>query len=163
MAAGKSTAGKKLARKIGCAFYDVDDLIARDHGPIDDIFYNEGEAQFRKYEYDAIAKVLEEAPGVIALGGGAVTYEPSSELLKKRAYRIFIKATPEQVLSRLRKSKRVRPLIGPTPTLSKIREIYTKRMPYYSHCDLVVEADGLTSTQVADQISEWMHKKRIVL
>ena len=83
-------------------------------------------------------------PGVVALGGGALTSDENSKLLKKRAYRVFIKVSPEQVLERMRRSKWVRPLLGPTPSLAKIKELYTKRMPQYAHADHVVEADRMT-------------------
>jgi shikimate kinase len=162
MAAGKSTIGKKLARTLKVAFFDTDDLVVDEHGAVSDIFYNEGEKAFRNYEHAAIAHVLEGGvPGIMALGGGALTHEPTQKLLKKRAYRVFIKVTPEQVVERLRKSKRVRPLLGPTPSLSKIKELYTKRMPQYAHADYVVEADGMTTSQVVTAIVEWLHKKKI--
>lgn len=163
MAAGKSTIGKKLARKLGVQFYDIDDLVVEQHGPISDIFYAQGEKQFRAYERDAIAHALECEPGVIAVGGGAVTYDDSLKLLKKRAYRIFVKVAPEQILGRLRRSKHVRPLIGPTPSLTKIKELYGRRMPRYSHADYVVEADDMTTTQVVNDIVEWLRKKNIEL
>lgn len=162
MAAGKSTIGQKLSRKLKCAFFDTDELVVKEHGQISDIFYNEGEAAFRRYETAAIAHVIdEEAPGVIALGGGALSQEETQKLLKKRTYRVFIKVTPEQVLERLRKSLQVRPLLGPTPSLARIKELYTKRMPQYAHADYVVEADGMTTSQIVDSIVEWLHKKKI--
>lgn len=162
MAAGKSTIGKKLARKLKVAFFDTDDLVVAEHGAVSDIFYNEGEKAFRDYEQAAVAHVIEDGePGVLALGGGALTHEPTQKLLKKRAYRVFIKVSPEQVVERLRKSKRVRPLLGPTPPLSKIKELYTKRMPQYAHADYVVEADGMSTSQIVDSIVEWLHKKKI--
>ncbi|MGZ3509018.1 MAG: shikimate kinase [Vulcanimicrobiaceae bacterium] len=164
MAAGKSTIGKKLARKMKVAFFDVDDLVVERHGAISDIFYAQGEAAFRRYEHDAITHIVDEgAAGIIALGGGAVTNDDNVKLLKKRTYRVFIKVPPEQILGRLRRSPRVRPLLGPTPSLQKIKELYAQRMPKYSHADLVVEADGMTATQIVDQIVEWLHKKKIEL
>lgn len=163
MAAGKSTIGKKLARKLGVKFYDIDEIVVSKHGPVSDIFYAQGEQQFRRYEYDAIVEVLEDEPGVIALGGGAVTYDETLKLLKKRTYRIFVKVPPEQILGRLRRSKVVRPLIGPTPSLSKIKELYTARMPRYSHSDYVIEAQDLSTAQVVDSIAQWLHKKNVKL
>lgn len=163
MAAGKSTVGKRLARKLKVPFVDIDDVIVSEHGPISDIFYNHGEERFRQYEHDAIAHWLEEDPGVLALGGGAVTFEPTLKLLKKRTYRIFIKVPPEQVLSRLRRSQRVRPLLGPQPTLHRIKDLYEKRMPLYAHADLTIEAAELSTPQIVDHIVEWMHKKKISL
>ena len=164
MAAGKSTIGKKLARKLGVKFYDIDDLVVEDHGAISDIFYAQGEEQFRRYELEAIRRVLDTAePGVIALGGGAVTYDDTLKLLKKRAYRVFVKVPPEQILGRLRRSKRVRPLIGPTPSLTKIKEMYERRMPRYSHADYVVEAENMSTAQVVEQIAHWLARKNIEL
>jgi shikimate kinase len=164
MASGKSTIGKRLARKIGCAFFDSDDFIVKEHGAISDIFYNEGEKAFREYEYAALGHIVDDAePGIIACGGGALTYEPSRKLLAKRAYRVFIKVPPEHVMDRLRKSRAVRPLLGPTPTLAKIKQLYASRMPDYAHADYVLEADGLSSSQIVDAIVEWMHKKKIEL
>ena len=164
MACGKSTIGKKLARKLGIAFYDLDDLIVANHGAVSDIFYAQGEEAFRRYEHDALEHVLEEEPpGIIALGGGAVTFEPTLKLLKKRTYRVFIKVPPEQILGRLRRSKRIRPLIGPTPSLTKIRELYVQRMPKYAHADYTVEAQDMTTTAVVEHIADWLHKKKIEL
>lgn len=163
MAAGKSTIGKRLARRLKSPFVDIDDLIAENHGAISDIFYAQGEAAFRRYEYDAIEHAVEGEAGVLALGGGAVTYEPTLKLLKKRTYRVFVKVPPEQILGRLRRSQRVRPLLGPTPSLHKIKELYVARMPKYAHADLTVEAGELNTAQVVEQIVEWMHKKKIEL
>ncbi len=163
MAAGKSTIGKKLARKLGVRFYDIDEIVVSKHGPVSDIFYAQGENQFRRYEYEAIAEVLDQEPGIVALGGGAVTYDDSLKLLKKRTYRVFVKVPPEQILGRLRRSKVVRPLIGPTPSLSKIKELYAARMPRYSHADYVIEAEDMSTAQIVDSITQWLHKKNIKL
>ncbi|GAC1659262.1 MAG: shikimate kinase [Vulcanimicrobiaceae bacterium] len=163
MAAGKSTVGKRLARQLKVPFVDVDDVVASEHGAISEIFYGQGEPMFRKYEHDALAHSLEGEPSVLALGGGAVTFEPSLKLLKKRTYRIFIKVPPEQVLGRLRRSQRVRPLLGPQPTLHRVKELYEKRMPAYAHADLTVEAAEMSTPQIVDYIVGWMHKKKITL
>ena len=163
MAAGKSTIGKKLARKLNCAFFDTDEHVVEHHGEISDIFYNEGEDAFRHYEREAVERALDGTPGIVALGGGALTYEPTQKIVKKRAYRVFIKISPESAVERLHRSKRVRPLLGPTPSLSRIKELYQKRMPVYAHADLVVEADDMSTTQVVDAIVEWVHRKKIEL
>lgn len=163
MAAGKSTIGKKLARKLETAFYDIDDLIVERHGAIADIFASHGELQFRAYELDALDEVLQEPAGVISLGGGAVTYEPTMELLEKRTYRVFVHVPPEEIAMRLRSGARVRPILGPSPSLAAIRELYERRMPLYSEADFVVEAGGLNTTQTVESIAGWLKQKRITL
>ena len=55
MASGKSTIGRSSRARLRCAFFDTDELIVRAHGrDLVDIFYNEGEAAFRRYERDAV-------------------------------------------------------------------------------------------------------------
>ena len=100
-------------------------------------------------------------PGVIALGGGALTLDENLSALKKRSYRVFVKVSPEHVLERLRRSRRVRPVLGPAPTLARIRELYARRMPQYAHADFTIEADQLSTSQIVDGIIEWLHKKKI--
>ena len=164
MASGKSTVGRKLAKRLGCAFFDTDDLVARAHGAVARIFATEGEAAFRRYEQSAIAGALQESRGsVIALGGGALTVAANRNLLADRAYRIFLRVSPEQVLARVRKSRERRPLLGADPTLAKIRELYDRRMRHYSSADYVVEADRRNDREVLDDIVGWMRERRIQL
>ena len=130
MASGKSTIGRKLARKLGWTFRDTDALVVRSHGPIPAIFENEGEAAFRRYEQAAIAGVLESCRAVHHRPGRRRAYrcgEP--EFAGGSAYRIFIKISPEQILARARRSREVRPMLGSRPTLSGIKELYARRMP----------------------------------
>ena len=161
MAAGKSTVGKRLARKLNVPFVDVDDVIAREHGPIADIFDSQGERAFREFEHDAIARAVAQEPSVLALGGGAATYPPSLKLLRKHTYRIFIKVPVEVIAARLNRSRRERPLLGPHPTLHHIKELYERRIEGYANCDLTVTADHLRAPQIVDHIVEWMHRKKL--
>mgnify|MGYP002400638394 CR=1 FL=1 len=163
MAAGKSTIGKKLARRLDVKFCDLDDLIAERHGAIADIFAQQGETQFRRYEYEALAQAVDSPASVIALGGGAVTHEPSLALLKKNAYRVFIKLSPAQTLMRIRRSQNIRPLLGEAPKASEVEAIYARRLPLYLESDLVVDTDRLSPARVADVIAEWMRRESIEL
>ncbi len=71
--AGKSTVGRRLARRWGVAFRDSDQLVEAEAGKsVADIFVDEGETSFRAREREVIAKALDEPDGVLALGGGAV-------------------------------------------------------------------------------------------
>jgi shikimate kinase/3-dehydroquinate synthase len=73
MGAGKSTVGREVARRIGRPFLDVDDAIAQEHGPIQELFADEGESAFRELEARVFRDALAQPqPAVIAVGGGAV-------------------------------------------------------------------------------------------
>ena len=70
-AAGKSRAGRRLARRLEASYLDTDRVIAAAHGPVPDIFRTLGEPAFREIERETVARSLDEAE-VVSLGGGAV-------------------------------------------------------------------------------------------
>jgi shikimate kinase len=160
MASGKTTIGRKLARKLGRAFFDTDAIVVHDHGPIPAIFANEGEAAFRRYERAAIANALDNAePSVVALGGGALTAPENRRLLRDRAYCVFIKVSPEQILARVLRGREMRPVLGSRPTLARINELYSQRMPDYESADYAVEASRRRDAAVVTEIIEWLHRR----
>jgi shikimate kinase len=163
MAAGKSTVGRRLARRLRCAFFDTDELVVRAHGRVADIFAREGEAAFRRYEREALESALEGAAGVVALGGGALTVAENRAALQQRAHRVFLKASPEQILARVRHGRRPRPLLGARPTLARIRELYDERISDYASADHVVEAYRMSDREVLDDILQWLSEKKIAL
>ncbi len=147
MAAGKTTLGRSLARELECEFVDTDALVTAAHGPIHEIFANEGEARFREYERAAAEAALEGPGKVIALGGGAVTHAPTRSLLERRAVRVYIAVSPEKILGRLRRSRTIRPVVGDQPTLAGVRTLMAEREPYYREAEIVIE--GGTRSRVA--------------
>ena len=70
---GKSTVGAALAKRLDKKFVDLDAEIERRTGHnIPDIFAQEGEAAFRRYEADVLAEVAKSNSQVIACGGGVI-------------------------------------------------------------------------------------------
>jgi shikimate kinase len=70
---GKTIVGQRLAADLELPFTDLDAVIASQASlAIPDIFTAEGEAGFRRREQAALAATLSSAPGVVALGGGAL-------------------------------------------------------------------------------------------
>lgn len=162
MASGKSTIGRRLARKISWPFLDTDMVVARAHGPIATIFANEGEAAFRRYESAAIDDALESMePSVLSLGGGALTVAENRRLLDDRAYRIFIRVSPEKILARARRSRTIRPLLGADPTLERIKELYARRIHDYENADHAIDATHRSDGQVVDEIVGWLRQQKL--
>jgi len=162
MASGKSTIGRKLARRLGWPFCDTDSLVIRAHGPIPKIFAGEGEPAFRDYERDAVAAALERTEHtVIALGGGALTTAENRRLLRRYAYSVFIRVSAEQVFGRLRRSRSVRPLLGADPTLARVAELYAERLRNYERADLVVDATRRSDVQIIGEIAEWLGARQV--
>ncbi len=155
MASGKSTTGKRLARRLGWKFVDTDAEIMRNHGPIERIFADEGESAFRLYERAVVENALAQpAPCVIAVGGGAPTHEPTRRLLAQHAHRVFLAATPEELFARVRRSRTLRPLLGAQPDSERVRTLYETRLPLYREAESIVECAGLDPEMTAQVIEE---------
>lgn len=149
--AGKSTVGKRLARRLGLRFVDVDHRIEEVVGkPIAEIFADEGEAHFRALEEEATLELLE-SHDVVALGGGAVMNEAIREALHGHEV-IWLKVSIGQASRRVGLNT-VRPLL-----LGNVRgrliELLRERTPVYEAvATQVVETDGRGSVDVADELA----------
>ena len=76
MAAGKSTAARAVAERLGAEAHDSDVRVERESGMrVSDIFEREGEAGFREREERAVLALLDSDAEVIALGGGSLQSE----------------------------------------------------------------------------------------
>jgi shikimate kinase / 3-dehydroquinate synthase len=90
MAAGKTSAAKAIAERLGLGVIDTDVLLERELGePIAAFFEREGEDEFRRREerlvvatLDALAGQVGGASSVVALGGGAIEIEPVRRALR---------------------------------------------------------------------------------
>ena len=72
MGAGKTSVGRRLAEALRAPFADADEEIVAAAGmSIPDIFALYGEPRFRDLERRVVARLLEQPPMVLALGGGA--------------------------------------------------------------------------------------------
>jgi shikimate kinase len=153
MGCGKTTIGKVLARELGVPFVDTDDLIIARHGAIAEIFARRGHDGFRAVELEAVRTALAGPPAVLALGGGAVTHPPTRELLAERSLRIYLEVPAETILTRLRHSKTVRPVLGGYPTLERVRALMAAREPLYREADLIVPGPYRTKQTFAREIA----------
>jgi shikimate kinase len=148
--AGKSTVAEELAAQLGVAVRDTDaDIAAAAGSSIQDIFIDRGEAAFRALEEDAVARVLEEHDGVVALGGGAVLSDRTRERL--RAHRvIFLDVGLTTAVRRVGLGTGRPLLLG--NVRAQLKQLMDARTVLYREvADLTVLTDDLEPAAVADQ------------
>lgn len=127
---GKSAVGRRVARKLGVEFADSDWLIEERAGKcIEDIFAQDGEKGFRQLEAQVIADALHDFTGVLSLGGGAVTTESTRELLRDQRV-ILIEAEDKVLVTRLRNSPNIRPILA-DDIEAKLAQLRQTRLPLY--------------------------------
>ena len=131
MGAGKSTLARMLSDALSCSLIDLDEEIARIHGPIPEIFATRGESGFRAIEHNELDRVLAALtrPAVLALGGGAFVQEANRQLLAQHsATVIFLDAPFEVLYERIRGTAHERPLAADP---ERLRSLYELRRPSY--------------------------------
>ncbi|MPZ76804.1 MAG: helix-turn-helix domain-containing protein [Deltaproteobacteria bacterium] len=149
--AGKTTVGNLLARSLKAPFYELDALIERDTGlSLAEIFDLEGENYYRAVEERVLQRVLKKAPGVIAAGGGLVMNPTSLLLLKLNSFVVWLQASPEALIARVRAEKDERPLGAHPHVRKQLKAILDRRTPYYAQADFLVN----TTHQSADRIGK---------
>jgi shikimate kinase len=128
---GKSTVGRQIARKIGCAFVDSDYVIEQRLGcSIKEYFERQGEAAFRDVESQTLDDITRQAVGVLATGGGAVLRPVNRALLHERTTVCYLRVSPEEIFRRLRHDRQ-RPLLQVEDPEAKLRELFAQRDPLY--------------------------------
>jgi shikimate kinase len=159
MGAGKSTIGRALAKKLGCAFFDSDhEVEARAGADISWIFDVEGEQGFRDREEAMLAELLDsDAECVIATGGGIVIREANRERLKSTQPVIYLSATLEQLVKRTAKDKK-RPLLQVDDPKAKIKALVEERDPLYREvASEIVATGGKNPRSVVQKIIKSLH------
>ncbi len=157
MAAGKTSVGRRVARRLGVAFIDTDRRIVAAHGPIPGIFAEHGEAHFRDIERAAVADALAEG-GVISLGGGAVTEAATRDLLRHQPV-VFLTVSPEAVADRLRGSSR--PLLAGEDPVERWKKIFEERRGWYAEVSSATfDTSRRPMQKIADEIVTWRREQR---
>ena len=151
--AGKTTVGQLFARRRTVPFYELDQIIENDIGlSLAEIFDLEGEEYYRAVEEKTLEKVLKRRPGIIAAGGGLVMNPTAFFLLKLNAFTVWLQASPEALLTRVRSSKD-RSRLGAYPQASKqLKAILDRRTPYYAQTDLVIDTTRNSPEAAVDVI-----------
>ena len=93
MGSGKTSVGKRLAKKLNLPFVDGDQEIEKAAGlSLVDVLKCFGEEEYRAGEKRVMKRLLQGAPCVLASGGGSFVAEQTRELAKIHAITVWLKA-----------------------------------------------------------------------
>ena len=142
--AGKSTLGRMLARHLGWPFIELDRVVEQDCGAsIPDMIEMAGTATFRRHERAALARVIaEHEAAVITTAGGIVSDRESYALLLRRSYTIWIKACPEEHMSRVMAQGDFRPMARNREAMADLVAILDARGRDYARARAELDTSG---------------------
>lgn len=163
MGAGKSTIAGLLGHRLGRRVVDTDEEIERWRGiSIPEIFAQEGEAAFRRYESTVIGELAKVDDLVISLGGGAVLRDANVAAFLLTGVLVYLEVPPEELVDRLRGTAG-RPLLAGEDLADRIHELHGRRAPRYEEvADGMVDAAG-PPPAVLERLVGWLCEHRDVL
>lgn len=149
MGSGKTTLGKWISKRTGRDFIDTDKEVEIEAGKtIKEIFETDGEEGFRKLE-TMVLKKLENSKNknmVISVGGGTPLKPENRAILKKIGTVIYLRASSDELMRRLRYDER-RPLLqgkNGDDRQELISHMLKIREPMYiASANLIVKTDGV--------------------
>lgn len=154
MGSGKSAAAALLAQRLGKKLTVIDEMIAARAGKtVERIFAEDREDGFRRLESEVIAAVSSSPAQIIDCGGGAVLNPANIEHLKQHAVVVYLSASPDTLVQRLRYSYSRRPLLAGADPEGTMRRLLQQRQPLYQQAaDITVDTDNKTIDSVVAEI-----------
>ena len=138
MGVGKSTVGKKLAKKLKLKFIDIDQIVEKkEKSTIKEIFENKGEDYFRKIEKKITLEELKKSNSVIALGGGAFMDSSIRKEAKNLSISFWLDLNLKSLFIRLKNVKK-RPLLNQDNLEESVNKIYSERKKIYNKSDFKI-------------------------
>lgn len=158
MGCGKSSLGRRLAKRAGMRFVDMDSEIEQREGAsISDIFRFEGEDYFRRKERELIESLAGEGEDmVISTGGGAPAWGDNMSRMNDAGMTVYLRRTPQQIASRLsphgrQKRPKLRGLNDEELVAFMTRDM-ASREPFYSRAKLILACDSLPDDELVERI-----------
>jgi shikimate kinase len=159
MAAGKSTVGRLLARRLGWDFVDFDDLVRDRTGrSAGSLIRERGEGALRALEQELTEELAGRRSVVLAPGGGWATRPELSERLGPGTVRVWLRVSPAEAVRRAARQDEDRPLLGGADdadgaeAVGRAESLLAEREPLYATADAVVDVDGKEPEAVALEI-----------
>jgi shikimate kinase len=154
MGTGKTVVGKRLSKLLRMELIDVDTEIEKSENmTISEIFKRFGESRFREIETEMIKKLSRKNNVIISTGGGAVLKNENMDILKKSGIIVCLSATPETIFKRTSHTTN-RPLLQVEDPLKRIKDLLDYRKPFYEKADIMIDTEGKTPSQIAQEIIE---------
>ncbi len=147
--AGKTTVGRRLARRLRLPFVELDRRIERAADlSLSEIFSVHGEDYYRRLEREALEEVFAERRGlVVATGGGIVTSAETYARLRRGALTVWLRAEPEDHWNRVVRQGDRRPMSDHPQAMADLRARLAAREPLYALADHTIDTTDMSIDQ----------------
>jgi XRE family transcriptional regulator, aerobic/anaerobic benzoate catabolism transcriptional regulator len=159
--AGKTTLGRRLARLRGLPFFELDREVEREYGgTIGQILQLQGQPGYRRFEREALQKVLSEHPAaVIETGGGLAADAETLPLLLEGSLAVWISASPDEHMQRVIDQGDLRPMARSKEAMRELKDILKAREPFYRQAHVHLNTSGKSVDESLQELNELIDRK----
>lgn len=163
MGCGKTSIGRRLAKRLDLPFCDSDQAVEEAAGcSLKEMYSCFGEDEFRKGEFKVIKRLLNESTCILATGGGSFVTEETRQLIQEKAISVWLKADLETLLARVSR-RSDRPLLSEGDPREILDGLINERYPMYEMADVHVqtldEPTGITVERVIQAVGDFIRRR----
>lgn len=142
--AGKSTLGRGAGDALGLPFVELNKDIELKAGmPVGEIMALYGADGYRQLEAEAVRRVAARHNRLIlAVAGGIVSEPETYATLLSRYHTVWVRATAEDHMHRVRAQGDMRPMSGRPEAMKQLRALLEQRQDAYSRAEAALDTSG---------------------
>lgn len=154
--AGKSTLGQELGAALGLPFVELNAEIEEQSGmPVSEVMALYGQEGYRKLEAQAVSRVIATHDAmVLAVAGGIVAEPETYNSLLSHFHTIWLRASPEEHMDRVRAQGDERPMAGNPEAMEQLKSILQSREVLYEKALAQLNTAGQTVEESLQDLLE---------
>ncbi len=162
--AGKSTLGAAASAALGISFVELNREIEEQAGmPVNEVMALYGQEGYRRLEAQALGRIIATHDTMILAVAGGIVAEPDTyKTLLTHFHTVWVKASPEEHMTRVRAQGDTRPMAGNPEAMEQLRFILTSREALYDQARAKLDTSGRTATQSLDELLALIAERRFL-
>lgn len=142
--AGKSTLGAMASKVLGVPFVELNHEIEEQAGmPVNEVMALYGQEGYRNLEAQAVSRIIATHDTmVLAVAGGIVAEPDTYKTLLSHFHTVWVKASPEEHMARVRAQGDTRPMAGNPEAMEQLKSILHSREALYDKAIAKLETSG---------------------
>lgn len=158
MGAGKTTAARRLAQRMGWEVVDTDALFEEKYKiSVNDFFNKYDEPLYRKLESEVLKATENLDHVVVSTGGGTACFFDNMDWMNQHGLTVFLRISPQAAVDRVIHSRHKRPLVegkSEEELTEFVNQHYASRLPFYEQARITAKSEDFDIERLMEAIKD---------